>query len=376
MTTKTLDERLRDLLGPQITEAELLEKFTFEREIGSGATAKVYAAFDHRTGERVAIKEFDKAQMIEVRKSIMGDAYASRDTAVTRVQRRLKKVIMELEIAKSLAHKHIIRYLGGFETSHRICIIHELVDGRDLLEYVLSFQKMEETTAAHVFDQMLRAVHACHGQDIWHRDLKLENVLISHDYDVKLIDFGLSERTSEKLRTVCGTPLYCSPELLFLPTNTRDIGIDGAPADVWSAAILLFALLTGCAPFDDSSFAALRHDVYRNDICYPSHLSESVQDLFRTILVSDPDARPTIPDILEHPWVVENAARHRAKSSAAQLRGLHSVSTTSETEDSSDEDGSYRDMLYDEAADEDDAITLTPSSSSKSLHVDRLHSVG
>ncbi|KAH9130537.1 hypothetical protein LEN26_008420 [Aphanomyces euteiches] len=358
MVRRTIDQQLRDVLGPQITEEELLEQITFERVIGNGATAKVYEALDRKSGERVAIKVFDKAQMIETRQSILGDEYVSRETAVARAQRRLKKIITELEITQALDHANVIRFLGGYETSHRICIVHELVDGHDLLDYVLTYQKMEEALAAHVFEQLLRAIQACHDLNIWHRDLKLENVLITREFHVKLIDFGLSERTLSRLSSVCGTPLYCSPELLFLPTNTRDDGVWGGPADVWSAAILLFALLTGCAPYNDSSFVTLRQDIYKNEIAYPDHLSESVQDLLRSVLVSDPEARPTVVDLLQHPWVVKNSTSYRSSVSSKSPRIIfRAASGNSETEDSSDngsfdESNSYRDLLYDELVDQ------------------------
>ncbi|RHY30042.1 hypothetical protein DYB32_004665 [Aphanomyces invadans] len=292
--------------------------------------------------------------MIEVRQSILGDSVVVKDTAVARVQRRLKKIITELSIAKALDHQNIIRYVGAYETSHRICIVHELVEGHDLLDYVLAFHKMDEPLAAHCYDQLLHAIQACHELNIWHRDIKLEKYLI---------DFGLSERTTERLHTVCGTPLYCSPELLFMPSTSRDDGVAGAPADIWSTGILLFAVLTGCAPFDDRSFSTLRQEVYRNKINYPTHLSELAQDLLASILVSDPDSRPSIATLLDHPWLVKNVALYRSTTNKlVRMPSVSGVSESfhSETEDSSDTSGSfddngssYRDLLYDQLVEED-----------------------
>lgn len=134
------------------------------------------------------------------------------------------------------------------------------------------------------------------------------SVLISNDMQVKLIDFGLSEVVypEETLSTMCGTPLYCSPEVLFLHTKHRSRpspkGFYGGPADVWSIGILIFALLTGCAPFDDSTFQKLRHEVSRRSIAYPAHLSDEVKGLLKEVLVFDPYMRPTVKDLLEYPW--------------------------------------------------------------------------
>jgi serine/threonine protein kinase len=133
-------------------------------------------------------------------------------------------------------------------------------------------------------------------------------VLITTDMQVKLIDFGLSEVVypGETLSTMCGTPLYCSPEVLFLHTKYRSRsakGFYGGPADVWSVGILIFALLTGCAPFDDSSFQRLRHEVSRRAVMYPSHLSDEVKGMLKEVLVFDPYMRPTIKDLLDYAWL-------------------------------------------------------------------------
>ncbi|OQS05840.1 kinase [Thraustotheca clavata] len=362
----SLNDQLRQLLGDEITEKQLLEKFSFEKVVGSGATAKVYIAYDYQEKREVAIKVFDKAMMIEQRKSIANDGYNSKDTAVQRARRRLKKIICEIDIAKRLDHDNIIKYLGGYETSHRICIVQELVDGTDLLQHILDEDKMGETTAAYVFEQLLRALEYCHSYNVWHRDLKLENVLISSSHQIKLIDFGLSERTEEFLKTVCGTPLYCAPELLFLNSNTRATGVHGGPADIWSAGVLLFALVTGCAPFDDSTFASLRQDVYRNAITYPETMSLGLQEFLRSIFVTDVRVRPSISELLAHPWLVQNVANYKIKMSpTAYVKPPRTVSVISDAEtveesnasceddDNGPEDVSYRDMLYDEMLDDE-----------------------
>lgn len=136
---------------------------------------------------------------------------------------------------------------------------------------------------------------------------------------VKLIDFGLSEVVypGELLYTMCGTPLYCSPEILFLHTKRRSAspsahGFEGGPADVWSIGVLIFALLTGCAPFDDSSFQRLRHEVARRSIAYPSHLSGEVKGLLKSMLVFDAHMRPTVKDLIDYEWF----QRERAVTSA------------------------------------------------------------
>uniref|UniRef100_K3X679 non-specific serine/threonine protein kinase n=1 Tax=Globisporangium ultimum (strain ATCC 200006 / CBS 805.95 / DAOM BR144) TaxID=431595 RepID=K3X679_GLOUD len=174
----SINDRLRAIMGDMLTEDELQQKFTFGRLLGSGATSKVYAAVDTTIGREVAIKVFDKAAMIEVRRSMVADGDYTQEKAVYRVQRRLLKIVSELEISKSLKHPNIIKYLGAYETSHRLCIVHELVEGCDLLEHLLAHGKMKEVQAAHVMRQLLSALHYCHERHVYHRDLKLEKYVV------------------------------------------------------------------------------------------------------------------------------------------------------------------------------------------------------
>ncbi|KAH7474909.1 hypothetical protein PRIC1_012956 [Phytophthora ramorum] len=303
----SIDDRLRALIGDVLSEEQLKQRLTFGRMLGSGATSKVYEAVDTTSGQRVSVKVFDKVAMVEARRSMVADGQYVPEKAVHRVRRRLLKLVSELEISKSLDHPNIIKYLGAFETSHRICIVHELVEGSDLLEHLLENGKMPEDQAAGVFRQLLSALEYCHGRNLFHRDLKLENVMITNDLKVKLIDFGLSEVVAyaeQPLKTVCGTPLYCSPEILFLHATVEAgrEGFRGGPADVWGVGVLIFALLTGCAPFDDSDFQRLRRDVSRNRINYPAHISDQAKGLLKSVLVTDPLVRPTVTDLLSYGW--------------------------------------------------------------------------
>nr|CCA16061.1 protein kinase putative [Albugo laibachii Nc14] len=300
--TIPLRERLRLVLGKTLTEDEVLGRFQFGELLGTGATCKVYAALDATTNAKVAIKVFDKAKLIELRQSIAVRAH--KELAVHRVCRRLRKIISEIEILRAIDHPNIIKFFGAYETSHRICIVFEHVKGADLLDYLTKKGRLCEAKATFVFQQIFSAVRYCHERNIYHRDLKLENVLVRSDLHVKVIDFGLAERRHGLLDTVCGTPLYSSPEVLFSDSQFECSGrFQGAPADVWSVGVMLFALLTGCAPFDDSTFETLRYDVSRNRITYPAHISDAAKGLLKTMLTFDPQVRPSITDILDYKWL-------------------------------------------------------------------------
>jgi len=315
---------------------------------------------------------FDKVSMVEARRSMVADGQYVPEKAVHRVRRRLLKLVSELEISKSLDHPNIIKYLDAFETSHRICIVHELVEGSDLLEHLLENGKMAEDEAAGVFRQLLSALEYCHARNVFHRDLKLENVMITKDLNVKLIDFGLSDVVAypeQPLKTVCGTPLYCSPEILFLHASAEASckGFQGGPADVWSVGVLIFALLTGCAPFDDSDFQRLRRDVSRNRINYPAYISDQAKGLLKSVLVTDALMRPTVSDLLSYSWFQDPAASNQEET-AATLDEEDWVCTKSKGKDDlrcrslSCRRTSGSDGTYSSSASLEDAIKRCPSS--------------
>ncbi|CAH0519713.1 unnamed protein product [Peronospora belbahrii] len=140
----SINDRLRLLIGDMISEEDLGKRLAFGRVLGTGATSKVYEALDTATGDRVSVKVFDKATLVEARRSMVADGHFVPEKAVHRVRRRLLKLVSELEISKLLNHPNIVKYLGAFETSHRICIVYELVEGSDLLERLLENGRMPQ----------------------------------------------------------------------------------------------------------------------------------------------------------------------------------------------------------------------------------------
>jgi len=134
-------------------------------------------------------------------------------------------------------------------------------------------------------------------------------LLLDEHGNLKISDFGLSslyvgdadgEGTSrtELLHTTCGTPNYVAPEVL------SDQGYDGKKADVWSCGVILYVLLAGFLPFDESTIVALFAKIQSADFTYPSWFSSEVRSLLDQMLVADPHNRITIANIKNHPWFI------------------------------------------------------------------------
>jgi serine/threonine protein kinase len=142
-----------------------------------------------------------------------------------------------------------------------------------------------------------------HQHKIIHGDIKLGNLLLTENMDLKLADFGLAAKLAyegERKRTVCGTPNYIAPEVLE--------GNHSYEADVWSLGVLIYTLLVGYPPFQtnniNSTYKRIRSSIY----VFPDHvpLSETAKDLIAKILVCDPIKRINLNEIFSHDFFNRN----------------------------------------------------------------------
>ena len=153
-------------------------------------------------------------------------------------------------------------------------------------------------------------------------DLKPENLLLDSEGTLKISDFGLSAlssdfATGDVLHTICGTPNYAAPEVLM---SSGDKGYDGRAADIWSSGIILYVLLAGFLPFDESSMVELFRKIVKADFAYPSTLSPEAVHLLSIILNPDPDKRATIEQIKSSAWYRGMTMEELAREEEAKLQ--------------------------------------------------------
>jgi len=178
-------------------------------------------------------------------------------------------------------------------------MVFEFIDGGQLLDYIISHGRLRERAARKFARQIGSALNYCHRNSIVHRDLKIENILISKSGNIKIIDFGLSNlySPSSHLSTFCGSLYFAAPELLNAKLYT------GPEVDIWSFGIVLYVLVCGKVPFDDQSMPALHAKIKRGLVEYPAWLSNECKSLLARMLVTNPAERATLAEVMNHPWM-------------------------------------------------------------------------
>ena len=160
----------------------------------------------------------------------------------------VERVTREIHILKLIRHPNIIQLYEIIESPKYLFLVMEFLCEGELFDYIVKKKRMDEDEACKVFDQIVSGIEYCHKLKIVHRDLKLENILIDYDQTIRIVDFGLSNtyKSGEKLKTACGSPCYAAPEMIDGKEPYEPIMVD-----VWSAGIILYAMVCGFLPFED-----------------------------------------------------------------------------------------------------------------------------
>jgi serine/threonine protein kinase len=256
--------------------------YTLGRLIGKGSFGKVYLA-SHKlsNGSRVVLKSAKKD-----------------DSNLAR----------EIHHHRQFIHPHIARLYEVIVTEQLVWLVLEYCPGDELYNYLLRHGSLDPHRVQRIFTQLVGAVTYVHSKSCVHRDLKLENILLDKHGDVKLVDFGFTREYEGKanyLQTWCGTVCYSAPEML------KGEKYAGEKVDVWSLGIILYALLVGELPFDDDDENVTKMKILKEEPSFPDTFPPQARDLCTSLLSKRPLLRPTLADILQHPWLSEFAPRQQ-----------------------------------------------------------------
>ncbi|XP_059392669.1 NUAK family SNF1-like kinase 1 [Carassius carassius] len=256
----------------------LKHRYELLETLGRGTYGKVKKAIERHSGREVAIKSIRKEKIKD--------------------EQDMVHIRREIEIMSSLRHPHIISIYEVFENKDKIVIVMEYASKGELYDYISERRRLTERETRHFFRQIVSAVHYCHKNGVVHRDLKLENVLLDENCNIKIADFGLSNlyHKDKLLQTFCGSPLYASPEIV----NGRPYC--GPEVDSWALGVLLYTLVYGSMPFDGGDHKNLIRQISNGEYREPSQTSDA-RGLIRWMLMVNPERRATVEDIANHWWV-------------------------------------------------------------------------
>lgn len=256
--------------------------YQIESKIGQGAFGKVFLGAHIPTKEKVAIKILIKEQLSK--------------------HHLLSHIENEIQIHKRLHHESIVRYYSVIETKATMSMITEYCPNGELFAYISTNpnKKLSEKESCRLFQQLISGIDYLHHNNISHRDIKLDNLLLSEFNQLKIIDFGLSkvynDVTQNLLSTQCGSPCYVAPEIVLGKQYSGEV------IDIWSSGIVLYSMLCGHFPFYEENQKVLFDKITKGDYTIPSFLTSACIDLIKRLLCVDPKKRITISQIRQHSW--------------------------------------------------------------------------
>ncbi|KAF5803096.1 putative protein kinase CAMK-CAMKL-CHK1 family [Helianthus annuus] len=225
----------------------------------------------------------------------------------------------EIAAMRRLNHPNIVRMHEVLANQKKIYFVLEFAPGGDLFSKVAKCRFSEDLSRRY-FQQLVSAVRYCHSRGVYHRDLKLENLLLDENWNLKVTDFGLSVVTHRSrspsdtdglVHTMCGTPAYVAPEILAKK------GYDGAKVDIWACGVILYVLSTGYLPFNESNVVLMYLKICKGEYTVPKWMSPELKQFLSRLLDTNPQTRITIDEIIKDPWfrigVVEAAEQERLR---------------------------------------------------------------
>ncbi|XP_038990796.1 serine/threonine-protein kinase ATG1c-like [Hibiscus syriacus] len=271
-------------------------------QIGSGSFSTVWYARHRVHGTEVAIKEI----------------------ATGRLNKKLQDSLMsEVYILKRINHPNIIRLHDIIEVPGKIHLVLEYCKGGDLSMYISRHGSVPEATAKHFMQQLAAGLQVLHDNNLIHRDLKPQNLLLSANDSsavLKIADFGFARSLQPRglAETLCGSPLYMAPEIMQLQKYD-------AKADLWSVGAILFQLVTGKTPFTGSNQIQLLQNIMKStELLFPlenNYLTPDCRDLCLRLLRRNPVERLTFEEFFNHPFLSQGQPNEPLRSQRISRTG-------------------------------------------------------
>lgn len=285
-----------------------MDEYCLQRVIGKGSFGEVYLTTKNGTNELYATKRINKHFFNN--------------------NKNKKYINNEINIIKQVSHPNIMKFYDLKKTRDNIYIITDFCNGGPLstaLEFYISnnSKPFPEEIVQYLGNQICSAIQYLHNHNILHRDIKLDNILLSFDNDkdknelnlfkakIKIIDFGFARYLlkNEMAQSVLGSPLFMEPNLIKKINkidNNKPFTYD-EKVDIWSLGAVFLKLLIGVTPFEAESKEELYNKVYKGIYKIPNslHLSKQAISFINSMLQHNPTARLEINELVNHDFLTQ-----------------------------------------------------------------------
>ena len=296
-----------DILASFANLTGIEEDYVVIKDIDSGRFGSVKLCHDLKTLEQYALKQIQKSILTH--------------------PKYINQLFNEISLLRKLDHKNIIKLYRVYEDSDNVYLILEYVASGNLLQKVVNQKKFGNEDIQLFIETLFEVLHYIHSEGVIHRDLKLENILMTSNKslnDFKLADFGLACYSDKSLKLKSGSPGYMAPEILRGGSYSTKV-------DIFSAGVIIYILLTSSSPFLAVTQAKVIEKNMKCEINFENrclkHVKKETMNLLRAILCSDPTLRPTAKQILQ---ILENDSCDQGKERKKILIGRNVIQETFE----------------------------------------------
>ncbi|KAI8918052.1 kinase-like domain-containing protein [Entophlyctis helioformis] len=329
--TRHSAQPIKETLNAKVTEEESgqrrLNQYVIERVLGTGSFGIVHLGLDTELDRHVAIKEFSKTKLRKQQALKNGGLYGAfrgrgrgrgrgggdvgghAALEAAKAADPLDLVRGEIAILKKLSHKNVVKLFEVLDDPDQdsLFMVFEVCERGALTDVSLdrTAPPLDVELSRKYLRETLLGIEYLHEHDIVHRDIKPDNLLISKDGVLKIVDFGVSEIFTKESGTVnksAGSPAFYSPEMC----TARHGNIQAKGVDIWAIGVTLYCMLYGRIPFSGRTILDLYENIRTAEPTYPADIDPLLLDLFQKLLDKNPDTRIEMEQLRQHPWVTDN----------------------------------------------------------------------